>query len=401
MSYAQRLMLVLFVLISLVVPLPGQEKSPATTQAQPPAPQPPAPKFRYPEFTIVGYADFPNEPEHQLALAKYTLSKGFTAVEATENLVEPCRKAGLKVRLGGSSLGKLIANAPKYKDDTAIFGYYISDRRSSGAYPGWAQIEQKMELADPNHPAMFINSAQMNQYNVFVDVVKPRLLLYYHYHYSRANHPERYYLYMQSFRDLSVKHGIPQMRMHGGHDPHIRKSMYESVAYGAQGFSFFPPHFIGCAMDQDRNAILDENGRPTFSIAEHAKAISDVALELKVLGPTLITLTHDVVYHTSKNLPIGAAHAPADFWFQPSGEPFLVGQFHDEKKTRYLLPVNQGVDKERELTIQFTEPLKIELLDKKIGKWRALEVIKEADKHVLRMNLAPSDGELLRVLPVK
>lgn len=354
-------------------------------------------KYRYPEFTIVGYADFPNEPEHQLAMAKYTLSKGFTAVEAEARLLDVCRQAGLKIRVGSPSLTKLIADAPKYKDDPAVFGYYVSDRRSRSSFPAWAQIEKQLTAADPNHPALFINSSNMNQFVEFADVVKPRLLTYYHYHYSRVNHPERYYLYMQSFRDLSVKHGIPVMRMHGGHDPNVRRSMFESVAYGTQGFSFFPPHFIGCAMDQDRNAILDENGRPSFTIAEHAKAISDTALELRVLGPTLLKLTNDAVYHTEKVRLPGANLAPADAWVQPEGETFLVGVFHDSAKTRYLFPVNHGTGKPRELTMKFKDVNAIDMMDRKTGEWRPLRLETVDGTKVLKLTMASSDAELLRV----
>src|SRR5438105_2427129 len=42
----------------------------------------PRPLYRFPEIMVIVYADFPNEPEHQLALAKYTASHGFNCVEA-------------------------------------------------------------------------------------------------------------------------------------------------------------------------------------------------------------------------------------------------------------------------------------------------------------------------------
>ena len=73
------------------------------------------PKYRFPEIMVIVYADFPNEPEHQLALAKYTASKGFNCVEAELDKLDVCRKAGLKVRLGSIDFNNLLKAAPKFE----------------------------------------------------------------------------------------------------------------------------------------------------------------------------------------------------------------------------------------------------------------------------------------------
>ena len=155
-------------------------------------------------------------------------------------MLEVCRKAGLKVRLGNIDFNTLLKAAPKLKDDPTVFGYFVSDRRTKSAFPGFAKIARDFEAADPNHPTLFINRAEYNQFPEFVDVVKPMVLDYYHYHWWQGNHPERYYLYLRMFRDLSVKHGIPQMRCLGSNNPpeKIRQSMYVSLAYGVQAFHF-------------------------------------------------------------------------------------------------------------------------------------------------------------------
>lgn len=352
------------------------------------------PKYKFPAIMVIVYADFPNEPEHQLAMAKYTLSKGFNCVEAPLNWMEPCRKAGLMVRLGDIDVNKLLKEAPKLKDDPAVFGYFVSDRRSRSAFPGFAKIARDFEAADPNHPALFINRAEYNQFPEFVDVVKPMVLDYYHYHWYHKNHPERYYHYLRMFRDLSVKYDIPQMRCLGSNNPpeKIRQSMYVSLAYGVQAFHFWPPWFVQCKLDKDRNAVL-ENGKPVFGLSDQAKTVSEVAMELKAIGPVLLKLKNEAVYHTDKMLPMGAEKAPADLWFQPAGETFLVSLFTDEKKARYLMPVNHGVDKARELTMRFKDAVALEVMDRKTAKWRPLVL----EKNELRLTLAPGDGELLRV----
>jgi len=356
------------------------------------------PKYQFPEIMVIVYADFPNEPEHQLALAKYTAGKGFNCVEAELDKLEVCRKAGLKVRLGSIDINKLLDAAPKLKDDQAVLGYFISDRRSRDAFPGFARTARAFEAADPNHPTLFINRAEYNQFPEFVEVVKPMVLDYYHYHWWHKNHPERYYLYLRMFRDLSVKHDIPQMRCLGSNNPpeKIRQSMYVALAYGVQAFHFWPPWFVTCKMDKDRNAVL-EDGKPVFGLSDAGKAVSEVALELKALGPVLLKLKNQAVYHTDKTLPMGAERAPADLWFQPEGESFLVGIFNDDQKDRYLLPVNHDVEKTRELTLRFKDRVAVELLDRKTAKWRSPELEKRDAERVLKLTLAPGDGELLRV----
>ena len=368
-------------------------------QAPEPAKKPAPAKYKMPALMVIVYADFPNQPEHQLAIAQYTASKGFNCVEAELDKLEVCRKAGLMVRLGSIDFNKLLKAAPKLKDDPAVYGYFISDRRTSKSFPGFARIAREFEAADPNHPTLFINRAEYNQFPEFVKVVQPMVLDYYHYHWYHKNHPERYFLYLRMFRDLSVQHEIPQMRCLGSNNPpeKIRQSMYCSLAYGVQAFHFWPPWFVTCKMDKDRNAVI-ENGKPVFGLTDQAKTVSEVSMELKALGPVLLKLRNEAVYHTDAKLPLGAEKAPADLWFQPEGELFLVSVFRDEQKNRYLMPVNHAVDKARELTLRFKDAATtVEVMDRKTAKWRPLALENVDQRLVLRLTLAPGDGELLRV----
>lgn len=362
-------------------------------------PDPPGARYRLPEVMVIVYADFPNEPEHQLALAKFTAEKGFNCVEAELDKLDVCRKAGLKVRLGSIDHTTLLKAAGKLKDDPAVFGYFVSDRRQRDAYPGFAEVARAFEAADPNHPTLFINRAEYNQFPEFADVVRPMVLDYYHYHWWPKNHPERYFLYLRMFRELSLKYDVPQMRCLGSNNPpeKLRQSMYVPLAYGVQAFHFWPPWFVTCKLDRDRNAVLD-GGKPVFGLSDAAKTASEVALELKSLGPVLVKLTSVGVYHTDAQLPIGAEKAPAAHWFQPAGETCLVGEFRDRAGVSYLLPVNHGVEKASELSLRFPDPaVGVELLDRKTAKWRSLELTKARTGRLLQLTLAPGDGELLRV----
>lgn len=352
-------------------------------------------KYKFPAIMVIVYADFPKQPEHQEAMARYTLSKNFNCIECPLEWFDSCKKAGLMARLGDIDVNKLLKEAPKFKDDPAVFGYFVSDRRTRTAFPGFAKIARDFEEADPNHPTLFINRAEYNQFPEFVDVVKPMVLDYYHYHWYPKNHPERYFLYLKMFRDLSVKHDIPQMRCLGSNNPpeKLRQSMYVPLAYGVQAFHFWPPWFVQCKLDKDRNAVL-EDGKPVFNLSEQAVTISQVAGELKAIGPTLLKLRSQAVYHTDP-LPIGGEKAPAEAWVRPEGDSCLVGLFQDEAKNRYLMPVNHAVDKARELTLKFTPDVAgLEMMDRRTAKWTVLKL----ESGQARLTLAPGDGELIRVV---
>jgi hypothetical protein len=303
------------------------------------------------------------------------------------------------VRLGSIDHTTLLKAAAKLKDDPAVFGYFVSDRRQRDAYPGFAEVARAFEAADPNHPTLFINRAEYNQFPELAEVVRPMVLDYYHYHWWPKNHPERYFLYLRMFRDLSLKYDVPQMRCLGSNNPpeKLRQSMYVPLAYGVQAFHFWPPWFVTCKTDKDRNAVL-EGGKPVFGLSDAAKTVSEVAAELKVLGAELVKLTSVGVYHTDKQLPIGAEKAPAAHWFQPEGGTCLVGEFRDRAGVSYLLPVNHGVEKASELSLRFADPaVGVELLDRKTAKWRTVELTRAGSGRSLKLALAPGDGELLRV----
>ncbi|MBA4066093.1 MAG: hypothetical protein C0501_20715 [Isosphaera sp.] len=377
---------------------PSAAPPPRASDGLPVAPAP-RPRYQFTEVVVVVYADFPNGREHQEALARFVVDQGFNCVEAELDKLDACRKAGLKVRLGSIDFNNLLRAAPGLRDDPAVFAYFVSDRRTRGAFPGFAQVARAFEAADPNHPTLFINRAEYNQFPEFVDVVKPMVLDYYHYHWWHKNHPERYYLYLRMFRDLSVRHNIPQMRCLGSNNPpeRIRQSMYVPLAYGVQAFHFWPPWFVGCKMDKDRNAVL-EGGKPVFSVSDAGRAVAEVCRELKATGPVLVGLTNEAVYHTDATLPMGAERVPAGHWFRPEGETFLVGQFRDAKGGRFLMPVNHGVDKARELTLRLADGAAgLERMDRKTAKWSAVEPERAGKDRVFRLTLAPGDGELLRV----
>jgi len=359
------------------------------------------PKIRYqmPALMMVTCAEWPKDAKQQDVMAQFIRSQGFNSVEVEVDKLEMCRRNGLYARLGNADINAMLKDAARLKDDKTVFAYFISDRRRARSFPRFAAIAQAFEKADPNHPTMFINRANWNEYHGFVKQVRPMLLDFYHYHWSRRRHPERRFIYLASFRELGQKNGIPVMRCVGSNVPvgQLRQTIYTSLAYGIQGFHFWPPWMFSINTKDGKPILKDGKIVPRVNLP----ALATVAKEIKPLGPVLIKLRSTAVYHTKPVHPQapGAAAFPADCPVQLSGEHVLVGLFKDAKANDYLMVVNCDAGRQRKTTLSLKTPLKsIERMDKRTGKWAAVEVKRQDGRTSTTLELTPGSGELLRVI---
>ena len=353
-------------------------------------------KYRMPALMMVTWAEWPEEPEQQDVMAQFIRSQGFNSVEVEADKLEMCRRNGLYARLGDGDINNLLKTAAGLKDDKSVFAYFISDRRRRNSFPGFAQVARAFEKADPNHPTMFINRANWNEFHDFTAQVKPKLLDFYHYHWAR--YPERRYIYLATFRELGIKNGIPVMRCVGGNSPlpQLRQTFYTSLAYGIQGFHFWPPWMFSYNREGDKPVLKDGKIVPRVNVP----TLAQVAREIKPLGPVLINLRSTAVYHTKPVHPEapGAASFPEDHWLQLSGEHMLAGFFKGEDDGDYLMVVNCDAGNERETTLSMKAPVTlVERMDKETGKWQAVEVGSKDDRAVINLKLSAGNGELFRV----
>jgi len=354
-------------------------------------------RYRMPAIMFVTHVDWPKDAKHRETMAKFVADKGFNCVEAEMDLLDVCRKHKLYVRLGGD-LNAMLKAAPRLKDDPAVFAYFISDRRRSRSFPTFAKIARAYEKADPNHPTMFINRANWNEFTRFTDQVKPMLLDYYHYHWNPRRHPERNTLYQHMFRELGQKNGIPVMRCVAADvaaGP-LRQTMYTGLAYGQQAFHFWPPWHVGHKKDAKGQPLLDKQGKIVPTITPWGETIAAVATDVKVLGPILLRSTSLAVYHTDP-LPIAGQKAPEKLWFQPASNHLVVGHFQDPEKTDYLLVVNRNAGKKQQATLRFKPPVKaVEIIDKRTGKWKPAGLKVDGKRRSLQISIEPGDGQMLR-----
>lgn len=355
---------------------------------------PPKPKYKPTRIEIIVYADFPKDPKHWDTLAEFLVAKGITAVEERMDKLDVCRKHGLKVRLGGSEAFPHLA---KLKDDPAVLGYFLGDNSEPKHYVGFAQMLRKMEEMDPNHPALYIQTSDYGRLPSFAAITKPMTINSHHYHWFKKGH--LHFHYLKESRDLAQKYGSTQMRtLSSGVTPvQLRQSLFCAVAYGVTDFHFWAPWLVGFKKEKE-NPIL-EDGKIVPTITPQGEAISAASLDLKWIGPVIVKLRNEAVYHTEPMQP-GTEKAPKDYWVQPQGDSCLVSVFGDDKKNRYLMPVNHAIDKPRELTLSFGKDVTgLEKMDRKTGEWKEVKLDTQDSGKTAVVTLAPGDGEFLRVLP--
>jgi len=361
------------------------------------APANPEPRYRMPAIMVITHVDWPEQAEHRDTMAKFVADKGFTGVEVEMEMLDVLRKHGLYARLGGD-LGKMVGAAEKLKDDPAVFAYFVSDRKRKSSFPGFADWARLFEKFDPNHPTMFINRALWNEMGEFVKIVKPKLLDYYHYHWQPRRRGEWHYFFLMVTRALGQENGIPVMRcVDAGRSPgQIRQTMYTSLAYGVQGFHFWPPWHIGHQKNDKGEPVL-KDGKVVPTITPWGETIASVCADLRSMGPILLKSRSVGVYHVDPVL-VGCQKVKDDSWFEPSGKHVVVGHFEDPEGHDYLLVVNGDAGTKREATLRFMpRATNLQRLDPKDGKWKALETTTEAGRTSVKLEIEPGTGRMLKV----
>lgn len=344
-------------------------------------------KYKMPEIMLISWANWPEKQEDKEAVAALMKEKGFNAAETTVDALEALRKHGMYARLGVPE----YEVAHQLRNDPNVLAYFLSDRGDRKHFPEFARITREFEKVDPTHPTMINNRANYNQFPEFVDVVKPTMLVYYHYQFRRGEHQERNLIYLEAFRKLALKQDIPLVRCTDAKQApgHLRHEHFTSLAYGVQGFTYSPCHHFGFKEEADGKVV------PTFG--EFFEPLSEVALDIRTLSPVLVKLKSVDIYH-AEPLPPGGKKAPEDAWVAVAGEHTFVGIFRDDEGKDYLFPVNNDPSNAHETTLRLKGATAAERMDKKTGEWIALTVANGGELGVVKVALAPGDGELLKIV---
>ena len=362
---------------------------------------------------------------------------------------------------------RLDAMIERVKNHPAMYGYYIADEPSAAIFPVLARIVAYIRERDPDHMCLinlFPTYASANALGIpidpnapisdeqraldalagvgysihayrehlrqFVEIVKPDLISYDHYHFvgelAREIGSERsvadsqlrqgdnvqYFLNLALVREAAVKSGLPfvnvvqacavdddnykDWRVPNGNEG--RFLAYTTLAYGGQGLS----QFVYYASVRPFRGGVSNYFLWDDSLTPLGEALRQINPEFIAIGTELQPLTSLGAYHLG-TVPLGAVGLPADarFTVDPPVPPakfdppapvtgMLLGYFGTDGDPTHVLVVN--LDYTQVATTTVVGPGPMEMYNATTRTWHPASGGSRA-----LVIMAPGGGKLLRL----
>lgn len=337
---------------------------------------------------------------------------------------------------------ELDALIRRVKDHPALEGYHITDEPGAGAFAGLGKLVAYLRERDPAHFAyinLFPTYATAQQLGVnandaerarvgyptdfagvdtndktvlryrehlkqFVEIVKPDLISYDHYHFLKAKPDgtlpdgKQYFLNLALIRLAALEAGKPFLNIIQANTiekswrlpnaDELRWLIYTTMAYGGRGISYFtywgPPAYNGIYVDGRPQPLLE----PVVALNQEMAGLGPVLMELDSLG----------AYQTAP-LPYGAEAIPADCPVQISGAgEYVLGLFGKDDQPTAFMVVNRNYRQAAEATVTISLPGRwVQERDSVTGSWLPGRPLRQDGATEIKLQLAPGDGRLFRV----
>jgi hypothetical protein len=333
---------------------------------------------------------------------------------------------------------QLDALVERVKKHPALEAYFLTDEPGAGAFHGLAKLVAYLRQRDPAHLAyinLYPTYANEQQLGVsaeaaerakvsyptnfarvgtddktvlryrehvkrFVEIVKPDLISYDHYHFLKRksdgspNDGTQYFLNIALIRMAAQEAHVPFLNIIQAGDEEkawrvpnaeeMRWLVYTTLAYGGRGISYFTYWGIPGGLYVD--------GKPSPLV----KPVAALNAEMAKLGPALLELESLAVYHTAP-LPYGTEAIPASAPVQLVGEgQFVLGLFGNSGRPSAFMIVNRDYEHSVDARLRIALPgRQLQELDCNTGKWSRGEALSR-DRRV-EIKLGPGDGRLCRV----
>jgi hypothetical protein len=294
-------------------------------------------------------------------------------------------------------LDNLIARVRRHP---ALYAYFITDEPSAPQFAALGRLVAYLRERDPAHLA-YINlfptyasneqlgntgdavTAYTAHLRQFVAEVKPALISYDHYQFAVAGDNPDYFLNLALVRRAALGAGLPFLNivqaatwtpsMRVPKPEEMRYLVYTTLAYGAQGISYY---IYQCAGHQGGIANADGTPTPLYG------ALRTLNREFVAVARELQSLRSLGAYHAGMQPP-GAEPVPADavFTFDPQVpvqeyKPpqrvtgLLLGSFgpaREATRATHALVVN--LDYQTETTVGLRGPGSLEVFDASSSQW--------------------------------
>ncbi|MCR4414954.1 MAG: hypothetical protein NUV77_21255 [Thermoguttaceae bacterium] len=364
------------------------------------------------------------------AVAQQMAQGGFNLVWCGEKDLDLVQRHGLRAQLQDGLLApaslddpakrqKLDALIDRVRNHPAMYSYFIVDEPSAGAFPALGKLVAYLRQRDPAHLAYinlfptYANNEQLGtkgdtitayreHLRQYMEIVKPALVSYDHYQFTKEGDSPNYFLNLAMIRQTAQQAKVPflnivqactwtpSMRVPGPDE--VRYLVYTTLAYGAQGISYY----VYCASGHTGGIALPD-GTPTPLY----HALASLNREFVAIAKELQPLRSLGVYHAGMSPPGSeplAADAPfrldpplATLAYRPPERVrgILLGTFGEGQRPSHVVVVN--LDYKAEATAPLVGPGRLEVFDAASGKWSAVDGAK------VELRLAPGAGKLVRL----
>lgn len=322
---------------------------------------------------------------------------------------------------------KLDALIDRVRSHPALYAYYLTDEPNAKAFPALGRLVAYLRQRDPARLAYinlfptYANNEQLGNtgdpvtayrahLRQYVDIVRPALISYDHYQFSVKGDNPDYFLNLAMIRQAALESRVPflnivqactwspSMRVPGPDE--MRYLVYTTLAYGAQGISYY---VYSCPGHTGMVAQADGTPTPLYH------ALKSLNREFTAIASELEHHPSLGVYHAGM-MPPGANPLPETAAFQfdpaPAAIPYrppervrgaLLGLFGPaDSQTQptaatHALVVNLDYGAETTLGLRAIQP--IEVFDATTRRWSP------ADRAAAQLKLPPGGGRLVRCRP--
>lgn len=372
------------------------------------------------------------------ATAQQMAEGGWNMVWCRENELDTAQRHGLRAMLHDGLLSPASLDQPEKKAQLdsliarvrkhpACYAYFLTDEPSATAFPQWGKLVAYLRQQDPGRLA-YINlfptyanndqlgtrgdtvTAYREHLRLYMEQVKPDLVSYDHYHFSTHGDNGQYFLNLALIRQTALDAGVPflnivqactwtpSMRVPQGDE--LRWLVYTSLAYGAQGISYY----VYCHPGHT-GAMANADGTPT-PLYHTAKVLNR---EFVAIAAELQPLRSLGAFHLGM-IPPGGVPLPENSMFRlepsvatkPYQPPqpiqgFVIGCFGrpgappQAGEPTHAVVVN--LDYRQAATTTLVGPAPLATFDATSGKWSAPAAAR------VELRLPPGGGQLLRLAP--
>ncbi|MBN1854461.1 MAG: beta-galactosidase [Pirellulales bacterium] len=364
------------------------------------------------------------------AVARQMADGGWNLVWCREAELDVAQRHGLRAQLHDGLLTprslddpaqreKLDSLIDRVRDHPALYSYFIQDEPSAGQFPELGKIVAYLRQRDPAHMAYinlfptYANNEQLGTQGApvpayrehlrqYLDIVKPSLISYDHYQFATDGDLDGYFLNLALIRQSALDAGVPFLNIVQAcswtpvrrvpNADEMRYLVYTTVAYGAQGISYYvychPGHEGGIA-------LADGTPTPIYHALKHSNR------EFVAIAKELQPLVSLAIYHSGM-VPPGAVALPenAPFRLDPPLSPIeyqppervrgaLLGYFGASGQPSHVVVVN--LDYKALIELVLVGPGNLDLFDATTGTWSP------AGGQRAELQLPPGGGKLLRL----